>query len=54
MIGGVVAMLLVALTFQRGRSYLPKAIASLVSGIGTAALLSYLTLFALLWLRYAD
>ena len=54
MIGGVIAMLLVALTFQRGRAYLPKAIASLVSGIGTAAVLSYLTLFMLLWLRYAD
>ncbi len=49
-----VVMLLVALMLQRRNHRLPKAIASLVSGIGTAALFSYLTLFTLLWLRYAD
>lgn len=50
----VVAMLLALLMLQRGNYRLPKAIASLVGGIGTTALFSYLTLFTLLWLRYAD
>ena len=53
-IAGVAFMLLAAWMLQRGRSYLPRAIASLVSGIGTSAVLSYLTLFTLLWLLYAD
>ncbi|MGI8934881.1 MAG: hypothetical protein ACR2FS_12490 [Phormidesmis sp.] len=51
---GIAAMLLVILMLQRRNNRLPKAIASLVSGIGTAALFSYLTLFTLLWLGYAD
>ena len=49
-----IAMLLVALMLQRRNYRLPKALASLVSGVGTAALFSYLTLFTLLWLGYAD
>ncbi len=54
MTAGAIAMLLVALMLRRRNYRFGQALVSLVSGAGTAALCSYLTLFTLLWLGYAD